>query len=815
MEIELSRLIEALPGLVWTARPDGRADFVNRRWCEYAGTRPEQAIGHGWRSAIHPEDRDRLLDRWRAILESGQPGEVEARLRRHDGAYRWFLFSAAPLADPSGRVVKWCGVATDVDERVRAEQAVRAREAQFRSIFDGLPVLVTLMTPDGGLDLANRHFLEFFGVSLEAWKEGWPNASSFHPEDFPVVHEAWRRSAGTGERYDLEARRRRADGVYRWMRLRGFPLRGPQGQIVSWCSLQTDIDDAKIAEAKLAAEKRLLELVARGVPPPVVLEALCRQVEALAPGCFCSILLVAPGQERFLVGAGPSLPDSYNAILHGKTIDPGYGPCSLAVALKAPVITADLQKDSRWASSVWPPLMAEHGLASCWSMPILSSAQDCLGVFAIYRCEPEAPTAGEAELIDRFTNLAGIAIERAQADAELKAREAELSQAYRRLTEAQRLSKTGSFTWDVQADEHNWSEEIRRIFGFDARTKVTMAMIQAAIHPEDAPAVEAVIGRAVEGANFDLVFRILGSGGALRYAHVVAHRIEEITDRPMFIGALQDVTENKVAEEALNRARDDLAHVARVTALSALTASIAHEVNQPLAGIITNASTCLRMLAADPPNLDGARATAQRTIRDGNRASEVIQRLRALFARKSPATEPVDMNDAAGEVLALSSGELQRRHVVLRTDFTDGLPAVSGDRVQLQQVILNLILNAADAMGGVDDRARELLVATFRDEMGHVALSVRDTGVGIEPQNLQKLFDTFYTTKAEGMGIGLSVSRSIVESHEGRLWATVNEGPGATFSFSLPCGSGRAPGENPGARTTEGKAAARQMLGKT
>jgi len=813
MEIELSRLIDALPGLVWTAFPDGRADFINQRWCEYAGFGPDQAIGLGWRSAIHPEDRDRLLEHWRASLESGQSGEVEARLRRHDGEYRWFLFSAAPLADPSGRVVKGCGVATDIEDRVRAEEAVRAREAQFRSIFDGLPVLVTLMTPDGGLDLANRHFLEFFGASLEAWKEGWPNDTSFHPDDFPVVLEAWRRSAGTGEPYDLEARRRRADGVYRWMRLRGFPLRGLQDQIVSWYSLQTDIDDAKVAEAKLAAEKRLLELVALDVPLPNVLEELCRQVEDLAPGCYCSILLLDPGGATFQIGAAPSLAGGYAAILDGKAIDPDYGPSALSVALKASVIAADLANDPRWTSSALPALLAEQGLRSCWATPVMSGGQEVLGVFAVYRRQPESPTANEQEVIDRFTHIAGIAIERAQADAALQAREAELRRAYEFLTEAQRLSHTGSFTWDVQADEHNWSEEIRRIFGFDSRTKVTMAMIQAAIYPEDMPAVEAVIGRAVEGANFDLVFRILGSGGAHRYAHVVAHRIAQITNRPVFIGALQDVTENKVAEEALNRARDDLAHVARVTALSALTASIAHEVNQPLAGIITNASTCLRMLAADPPNLDGARATAQRTIRDGNRASEVIQRLRALFARKSPATEPVDMNDAAGEVLALSSSELQRRHVVVRTHFTDGLPVVSGDRVQLQQVILNLIMNAADAMGGVDDRARQLLVATFRDETGHVALSVRDTGVGIEPENLQRLFDTFYTTKTAGMGIGLSVSRSIIENHDGRIWANANDGPGATFSFSLPCGSAPAPdGETPGARTTD--AAAKHMLRK-
>jgi len=227
--------------------------------------------------------------------------------------------------------------------------------------------------------------------------------------------------------------------------------------------------------------------------------------------------------------------------------------------------------------------------------------------------------------------------------------------------------------------------------------------------------------------------------------------------------------------------------VARVTSL-ALTASIAHEVNQPLSGIITNASTCLRMLAADPPNVDGARETAQRTIRDGHRASDVITRLRALFSKKDATTESVNLNEATREVIALSWSELQRSRVILRAELGDDLPPVTGDRVQLQQVILNLLLNASEAMSGVDDRPRQLVIRTERDEGGRVRLTVQDAGGGFEPQDADKLFEPFYTTKSGGMGIGLSVSRSIIESHHGRLWAAPNDGPGAAFSFSIPRG---------------------------
>jgi C4-dicarboxylate-specific signal transduction histidine kinase len=253
-----------------------------------------------------------------------------------------------------------------------------------------------------------------------------------------------------------------------------------------------------------------------------------------------------------------------------------------------------------------------------------------------------------------------------------------------------------------------------------------------------------------------------------------------------YVGAIQDVTERQRSEEALAKVQSELAHVARVTSLGALTASIAHEVNQPLSGIITNANTCLRMLSADPPNVDGARETARRTIRDGNRASDVITRLRALFSKKHVTSEPVDLNEATREVITLLRSELQRSRVILRAELADDLPPVTGDRVQLQQVILNLLRNASDAMSGVDDRLRKLVIRTERDEDDRVRLAVQDTGMGFEPQAVGRLFDSFYTTKNGGMGIGLSVSRSIIESHRGRLWAAPNDGPGATFSFSVP-----------------------------
>ena len=252
----------------------------------------------------------------------------------------------------------------------------------------------------------------------------------------------------------------------------------------------------------------------------------------------------------------------------------------------------------------------------------------------------------------------------------------------------------------------------------------------------------------------------------------------------------RDISETKRLQDEQRRYHEmqlELAHANRIATLGQLSASIAHELNQPLTGIITNCGTCLRMLTSDPLNLDGAREAVRRTMRDGNRASDVIARLRGLFNKNEPVAESVDLNEATREVIALSLGELQNSRAIVRTELADDLPSVTADRVQLQQVVLNLLRNALDAMTTVDDRPRDLLIRTEREEGDWVRVSVKDAGVGFDPHTVDKLFEAFYSTKNDGMGVGLSVSRSIIENHQGRLWAVLNDGPGATVSFAVPC----------------------------
>jgi PAS domain S-box-containing protein len=710
------------------------------------------------------------------------------------------------MADASGQVIKWCGITTDIEDRRRDEDALRARAERFHAIVDRLPAVVTLMTADGAFEHANHHMLAYMGQMLEDMQDR-AVCDHFHPDDCPEVLARWRESVATGHPYDFEARLRRADGVYRWFHTRGSPLRDTDGRIVLWYLLHTDIDDRKRAEALLAGEKRLLEMVADGRSMSGILEALCQFVESTASGCYCSVVLVDPSGTRLEHGAAPSLPASFITSIIGRPVNVDSGPCAMAAYLNEQVIAADLTSETRWAAYAWCPMALAHGLQACWSTPISSTAGKVLGAFALYYDEPRTPTALHQSLIEQFTHLAGIAIERTRSEEALKRSEGFLA-------EAQHLSRTGSFVWRAATDDITWSKEMYRIYELDEAEPLTLERTYTRVHPEDlAMCMEQVARARREPVEADFEVRLRFLHGAIKHVRVVSHGARDAAGHVEYTGAVQDITDRRRAEDALEQLQSDLAHVARVTTLGALTASIAHEINQPLSGILTNASTCLRMLNADPPNVEGARETARRTMRDGHRASAVITRVRALFRKQDATTAAVDVNEATREVLALARSELQRSRVLVRADLADDLPPVTGDRVQLQQVILNLLLNAADALRGVDDRPRQVVLRTARDDSDGVRLSVQDAGVGFAAHDVERLFEAFYTTKSGGMGIGLAVSRAIIERHQGRLWAAPNEGPGATFAFALPRGREGVTGtDSPGATRTPAVTAAAPVL---
>ena len=331
------------------------------------------------------------------------------------------------------------------------------------------------------------------------------------------------------------------------------------------------------------------------------------------------------------------------------------------------------------------------------------------------------------------------------------------------------------------------------MFGCDPQGGIpSFEAVLQRVHPEDRDKVVDTIERAIrERMDFEVDYRTVLPDGTLKYLHTVAHSVFNAAGELVeFVGTSMDVTERKRAEEALHQAQAELAHVTRVLTMGELTASIAHEVNQPLAAVTTNGNAGLRWLAGDPPNLAEARECLKRIIRDGKRAGEVIARIRALVKKSAPAPARLDLNDMIQEVLAMINPEARRHQVAVRTELAPALPPVRGDRVQVQQVLLNLVMNSLEAMKAVTERLRELVIKAQPHDAGTVLVVVQDCGIGLDPQSMERLFEAFYTTKPEGLGMGLSISRSIIEAHGGRLWPAANGDYGATFSFTLPTEDG-------------------------
>lgn len=473
-------------------------------------------------------------------------------------------------------------------------------------------------------------------------------------------------------------------------------------------------------------------------------------------------------------------------------------------------LAADSQADAAWFTSLdddpslWPK---NHGYLAIETLRL--GLPPGRGLVAVGSRRPGFPFLTEKLLLNVAGNQLLIGLQEAQLrveqkraaeelDARVVQRTAELAAAQRELSQI--INTIPALAWSALPDGRAefFSEHYLAYVGLPAEQMLGSGWVEA-VHPEDrAPLAEVWKSLLASGTAGEAEARVRRFDGEYRWFLQRANPIRNPSGQIIkWYGVNTDIHDRRLSEEALSKARAELANVNRVTSLGVLTASIAHEVNQPLSGIMTNAGTCLRMLTAEPPNIEGALETVRRTLRDGKRASDVISRLRTLYSGQEVQFEVMDLNDAARDVITLSAAELQRNRVVLRQDLAEQLPQVLGDRIQLQQVILNLVTNASEAMQTVEERPRELLICTRAEDEGAVCLSVRDCGVGFGNQNVERIFAPFYTTKGHGMGIGLSVSRSIIEAHQGRLWATPNDGPGATFAFSLrhlPAGTAPAVG---------------------
>jgi PAS domain S-box-containing protein len=455
--------------------------------------------------------------------------------------------------------------------------------------------------------------------------------------------------------------------------------------------------------------------------------------------------------------------------------------CETVIKNREPLLVANALEDDQWKLA--PEIQV--GMVSYLGFPVLWPDGRMFGTICVLDDKANRYSDLYKEILLHCRDvLQGDLQTLARLGSELEEQKARLSELFARVPEAIVMV-------DRDARITRVNPEFTKIFGYTAEEAIGQR-IKDLIAPDDLQEeVEGFLYRMVQTREVFAVETVRKHKSGTRVpVSLMCVPVSSNGSGDTGYVIYRDITETKRLQDEQRRYHEiqlELAHANRIATIGQLSASIAHELNQPLTGIITNCSTGLRMLTSDPLNLDGAREAVRRTMRDGKRASDVIERLRALFDKKEPASEPVDLNEATREVIALSRGELQKSRVIVRTDLADDLPSVTADRVQLQQVVLNLLRNALDAMNTVDDRPRNVLIRTEREQGDWVRLSVKDAGVGFDPQTRDKLFEAFYSTKNDGMGVGLSVSRSIIENHQGRLWAVPNDGPGATFSFSLPC----------------------------
>jgi PAS domain S-box-containing protein len=650
--------------------------------------------------------------------------------------------------------------------RRKVEEALRESEQRWRSLTEALPQLVWGAGPDGGCDYFSTQWTTYTGIP-ESELLGWAWMEALHPDDREPTRQFWTESVAGRQPYDVEYRIRQSDGTYGWFKTRGTPIRDSDGRIVKWFGTCTDITDRKRAEQALKDHELELKQ-ARDLLEIKVMERTkeLRRSEAYLEEAQ---KLSRTGSFGWNVSSGEIYwsEETYRIFEYGFHTKPGL---ELVLERTHPEDKARVQLVIDRATRDAKDFDVEHRLLMPdGSVKHVQVVGHVLGT----------GERGKAELVGAITDIT----ERKHAEAALRQTEAYLE-------EAQRLTHTGSWAWNVARRENvHWSQEQYRLFGLDPESNSpSFEKAFQRIHPEDRATFNGAVERAIhERSDFEVDFRTVLPDGSTKYLRSVGHPVFSATGELVeFVGTAMDITERRQAEkerERLRQVQADLAHINRATTMGELTASLAHEINQPIAAAVTDARTCLRWLAREQPDIAEARETAARMVKAVTRASDIISRLRQLFKKGAPQTNLVDVSEVIEEMVVLLQSEASRCSVSIQTELSADSPRIMADRVQLQQVLMNLMLNAIEAM---KDSGGELTVKSQLEQDGHLLFSVSDTGPGLPAGSVDQIFSAFFTTKPQGSGMGLAISRSIVESHGGRLWATSNHGRGATFHFTLP-----------------------------
>jgi PAS domain S-box-containing protein len=670
--------------------------------------------------------------------------------------------------------------AIDSDEPADGSNALSASERNLQLTIDTIPALVWSTRTDGSVEFVNKHYSDYVG-RLPAQLLDWGWTTTVHPDDLDSLTAYWGALLNSGHAGEAEARFRRADGEYRWLLTRVNPLRDAKGNIVKWYGLNTDIEDRKRAELHLAGEKQVLEMIASGRALREVLAALCGFFEKSAPDCYCGIYPIDGRGKKFQYGVAPSLPESYTDPVEGASVDFDDSPRGQSIQQRVQVIAEDIGWDPRWISAPCRVHVLTHGLKAVWSTPIHSQKGLVVGTVCVYQKKPGSPSLHHQNMISHVTHLASIAIERSQAEAALRRSETFL-------TEGQRISLTGSFLWRLDTDELTFSEQLKGIFEFEPNAELTLATVGERVHPDDFPILAEKQAQMRSGEdNPEYEIRLRMPDGRVKYMRVFGRLIRHEDGRLECLGAVQDVTRRRLAEEARDKVRSELAHVSRVVSLGTLTASIAHEVNQPLASIVTNSETVLRGLTRPEPDLEKAKVFIKRVLDDARRATEIIDRIRGMASRGRTTRSEIALSEIVTESIAFLQHEFQVRNVSVSLDLASDLGMVTGDRTQLQQVIVNLAMNAVQAMAQCDVAEKRIAIRTQQIDAEMVCCIIEDSGSGIDLEHVPHLFESFFTTKDAGMGLGLPIAQSIVEAHNGNIRAdNASRLGGARFIFDLP-----------------------------
>jgi PAS domain S-box-containing protein len=741
-EDELRAIIDNAPVFLWSDLPNGHCDFLNQPWLTYFNLSLQEAQGAGWATLLHPDDAAHHLENWQKSVATGIPFETEARFRRPDGEYRWFLTRANPLCDETGRIIKWYGTNIDIENLKRTERRLRESETHLAEAQR------LSHTGSWALRPATKQILYWSEESYRIWgfdpQQGLPNRATvwqrIHPGDRDRMLKETQEALRQKRDYQVDFRIVLPDGTVKYLEAIGHHLFSPHGELVEEVGTNVDVTERKRAEEALRESEAKIR----------------RLVDANIIGIFIWDLAghIIEANDAFLRIVDYDREDLVSGRIRWTELTPpewlDHDERRWLPELK---VTGSLQ-----------PFEKEYFRKDGSRVPVL------IGVATF----EEGGNQGVAFVLDLT--------ERKCAEEGLRESEAKFRD----------YAETASdWLWETGPD-YKFTLLTENAFGSEPASRIGTPCWEHALDLETEPEKWRLVWATLDSRKpfRDFVYCSTGRNGSPMYVKASGKPVFDANGEFRgYRGTGSDVTAIVRAQEEherLRRLESDLAHMNRLSVMGELTASLVHEITQPIASARNNARAAMNYIDRSQPDLGEVREALACVVDDADRARDIIGRIRDQIRKAPCRKDRFDLNKAVNEVIVLARSAITENGVSVQTRLAEGLLPVHGDRVQLQQVVLNLVLNAVEAMGSVEPEVRELLISTEESQTGGVLVAVRDSGPGIVPEHLERVFEAFYTTKLAGVGMGLSICRSIVNAHGGRLWADVNAPCGAVFQFTLP-----------------------------